>query len=545
MITSGMIKSTKNQIALIIDSLVSCVLNPDTKTEKLAYYHHSSERQNFIVYLYLFKLLINDNEYLKDKYNNYLSNKEVSNKKNLNVITNINEENELDLILSIKNKLYNEPYYYDLEKNQIVFKDNYYIEVNWLITIISLILDNKSSNISKDIKICYTIPNKNTKKLNYKEDIKEFLKSFTHYTINIKYNDKTKELKDNSILLVKNAAINYLKHLKQFEHGLETEESYQIFYNLLRTECRKQGFELEETKTNLLNELKTIEIIDSYINDDFYKYNTSKQIHIIENIIWQSSNDQTLLEYINNSLDSLVELISVLRINKHQTYEELKYCNNLKDIPILLILIVSKFLLTYLNSIDDINYNLLDLSNIKPEYMSSIYNSDELELKQKIKKLNVEVLASKKEIDKLKKERTDLNKETIGEDKYQKELERIVSNINRYSIIISSNNHKISDLTKIYDDIIKEREEKYKNATKYLNNKSVIRHICNSIIGCNFYIKTNNQRNVLENIVIFEDYEKTENSFYLEVTFKELLKICNPSLLNGIIDQSDMPKLNG
>ena len=55
MITSGMIKSTKNQIALIIDSLVSCVLNPDTKTEKLAYYHHSSERQNFIVYLYLFK----------------------------------------------------------------------------------------------------------------------------------------------------------------------------------------------------------------------------------------------------------------------------------------------------------------------------------------------------------------------------------------------------------------------------------------------------------------------------------------------------------
>ena len=246
----------------------------------------------------------------------------------------------------------------------------------------------------------------------------------------------------------------------------------------------------------------------------------------------------------NNSIDSLVDLLSVLRINKHQTYEELKYYNNLKDIPILLILITSKFLLTYLNSVDDTNYNLLDLSKIKPEYMSNICNNEELELKNKIKKLNVEVLASKKEIDKLKEERKYLNKESLGDDKYQKELERIVSNINRISIVISSNNHKISDLTKLYDNIIKEREEKYKNASTYSYNRSIIRHICNSINGCNFYMKTNIHKNLLDNIIVFEDYEKTENSFYLEVTFKELFDICNPSLLNGTIDQNDLPKLS-
>ena len=545
MITSGMIKSTKNQIALISDSLVSCVLSPDTKTDKLAYYHHDSERKNFIIYIYLFKLLINDNEYLSIKYNNYLHT--IKNKTNaeLDKITNIKADNEIDLILKIKDKIYKEPYYYNIEKNEIHFKDKTYFDASWLITIISLLLDNRTSNISKDIKICYTIPSKNTKKLVYKEDKQDFLKKFTHYTINIKYNDKTKELKENSILIVKNAAINYLKHLKQYEHGLESDESYKIFYNLLKTECRKQGFELEEIKNNLLDiDDKILDKINSYIDDNFYKYNASKQIHIIENIIWQSSNDLTLLEYMNNSIDSLVDLLSVLRINKHQTYEELKYYNNLKDIPILLILITSKFLLTYLNSVDDTNYNLLDLSKIKPEYMSNICNNEELELKNKIKKLNVEVLASKKEIDKLKEERKYLNKESLGDDKYQKELERIVSNINRISIVISSNNHKISDLTKLYDNIIKEREEKYKNASTYSYNRSIIRHICNSINGCNFYMKTNIHKNLLDNIIVFEDYEKTENSFYLEVTFKELFDICNPSLLNGTIDQNDLPKLS-
>ena len=48
---------------------------------------------------------------------------------------------------------------------------------------------------------------------------------------------------------------------------------------------------------------------------------------------------------------------------------------------------------------------------------------------------------------------------------------------------------------------------------------------------------------IFNNIIIFEDYEKTDNSFYLEITFKDLLKISNQYLLNGIADQSDLPKL--
>ena len=122
-------------------------------------------------------------------------------------------------------------------------------------------------------------------------------------------------------------------------------------------------------------------------------------------------------------------------------------------------------------------------------------------------------------------------------------MERCVSQINRNSIIIARLNSKISSLSREYEELKKVQTEKYHNVDLYNYNHSIIRHICNSIIGCNFYLKTNNTTSLFSNIIIFEDYEKTDNSFYLEITFSDLLKISNNFILNGIIDQNDLPKL--
>ena len=111
---------------------------------------------------------------------------------------------------------------------------------------------------NKQINICYAISTKSLTKLEYPEDIDDFLSKYTYYNIKIKQVDKTKSLKENSILTLKNAAINYLKHLKQFKHGLESADSYKIFYNLLKSECHKQGFELTENVMPLSSIQKSI-----------------------------------------------------------------------------------------------------------------------------------------------------------------------------------------------------------------------------------------------------------------------------------------------
>ena len=77
----------------------------------------------------------------------------------------------------------------------------------------------------------------------------------------------------------------------------------------------------------------------------------------------------------------------------------------------------------------------------------------------------------------------------------------------------------------------------------YNYNYSILKHICNSIIGCSYYLKTNNKSSLMNNIIIFEDFEKTDNSFYLEVSYKELLKISRLSFIKGILNKNDLPKL--
>ena len=540
MLTTGMIKSTKTQISTIIDTLVNILTNPDTIN--VNYQHQKSERKNYILFLYIYKLIIYNNEIIEKKYNKYINRFKNKTTIDTSKITNINIKDELELLLYIKEKLTKNIYYYNEQEDKIIFQDEEYIATNWLITIISLILEKKKTNEkNSNITIYYAIPNKEIKKIICEQELEEFLKEFTFYTIEIKQSNETITTKDNGIQVVKNAAINYLKHLKQYKHGLETNESYQIFYNLLKNECQRQGFILEEKEENLLEAKEIINnIYEEYIDEEFYEYPLSKQTHIIENIVWKSSNDKTLLNYIDNNINECINLITNLRNKELITLNRIKKENEIKELSILLILVINKFLLNFNYYIDEIDYSLFDVSIIKPKYMSSICSIEEREIKTKIKSLKTDLEKEKKQLEKLKKERQLITKETPN---YQNELERCVSNINRSSILVARINSSLVPLTKRYDEIKKEQEEKCKNANIYEYNQSIIRHICNSIIGCNFYIKTNIKTNLLENVIIFEDYERTDNSFYLEIKFKELLSVCNPSLVNGDIDQFDLPKI--
>ena len=542
--TDSLIQKNKEKVSLIINSIIDMIKNPELLINNFAYFYRHNEKNTFIVYIYLFKLLINTDEYLEHKYNKYIKRFPALSPYNLYLISNIDAANSLDLLLKIKERIKYLNYYYNVEEEKIYFNNKEYVDAKWFLSLMAIVLDNTKNDDTKEINICYTIPNKHISRVTNKEDLDSFLQEFVYYNIKVERTDKTRQVRENNILIVKNAAINYLKHLKQYKHGLENEESYQLFHNLLINECRKEGFELKEEEMNLMEiSPKDIAKLKNYLEEDFYEQPLSKQVHIIENIIWQSSNDLTLLEHLNTSLDSLIDLITILKLEKRNQYSKVKKDHNINDINTLLVLIVNLFLLTYHSKNDDIDYSLIDLHNIKPKYMNSICCPQEQEIKAKLKSYDMELATAKSRLDACKEERANLKKEELGSDKYQKELERCVSSINRESIIIARLNSNISSLSRKYEELKKEQLVKYRNLDLYNYNKSTIIHICNSIIGFNYYLKTNNNTSVLSNIIIFEDYEKTDNSFYLEVSFKELLKISSRSLINGILDQNDLPKL--
>ena len=535
--------NTKQQVSLVINSLIEMIKNPKKQVSESPYFYHEKERKVFSIFLYLFKLMVNDQSYLEYRYEEYLNKYD---HKDFNVpdVTNIESQNELDLILNIKQKLLSTEYHYSEKNNTIEFIDETYIEVNWLLTFLTMLFDNPSKESIKEINICYTIPEKEIEKVVDLADIDQFLSNFTYYNIVVKHTDKSKEIKENNILIVKNAAINYLKHLKQYKHGLENKETYMIFYNLLKNECKKEGFELKESKCNLLEiEEKQLNKLKEFINEEFLEFQLSKQVHLIENVIWQSSNDITLLEHTNSSIDRLLDLITILNSNPKKTYNKIKEENGINDIQILLILIVSQFIITYQNNKEEIDFSLLNLTNIKPKYMNSICAKYEQDLKTKIKSLNVEIASTKSKLDTYKQERINLDNKGYENDKYQKELEYCVSNINRESIAIARLNSLLASISKEYEDLKKKQKTKYRNVDLYNYNHSIISHLCNSIIGCSYYLKTNNSSSIFNNIIIFEDYEKTDNSFYLEVSYKELLTISKQKLIKGIIEQNDLPKL--
>ena len=97
-------KPTKEHISLIFDSLVDIIKYPRTTLDNNAYFYHTTYRNEFIVYIYIFKLLINDNDYLKEKYDKYKEKYPEKKSIDFNKITNLNPKDELDLLYIVKEK---------------------------------------------------------------------------------------------------------------------------------------------------------------------------------------------------------------------------------------------------------------------------------------------------------------------------------------------------------------------------------------------------------------------------------------------------------
>ena len=392
MLNKNIMKGSKDRIIKIINSLIGIIKNPEIIVSDSAYFYHIKEKNNFIIHLYLFKLLINDNGYLDTKYNEYISKFGNKTKYLVNRITNIDAKDELDLLYKVKIKIKDLDYLYSDKESRIYFKDGTYVNSTWFITLISLVLDNVRSDDFKEINICYTIASRDITRLENNMDIEKFLANFSYYNITVRRTNKTRMIHENDILLVKNAAVNYLKHLKRFKEGLENSDTYKVFYELLKKECLKNNFLLISNQGCLIDvNKKELDTIYDFIDKDFYKYDLSKQVKIIENAVWQHSNDLTLLEYINRSIDSLMDFLMIIRLESKSNFNTIKRNHNINDIKLLLVLAVNKFLLTYLDESVDIDYSLLSLSNIRPRYMNSIYEEDEEEITSLLRNYNIEL----------------------------------------------------------------------------------------------------------------------------------------------------------
>ena len=48
----------------------------------------------------------------------------------------------------------------------------------------------------------------------------------------------------------------------------------------------------------------------------------------------------------------------------------------------------------------------------------------------------------------------------------------------------------------------------------------------------------------MDNIVIFEDYDNTKKTFYVEITFRDLLKLTKQYAITDLLEQIELPKLS-
>lgn len=538
------IRTNKEKISHLNNTLLELFKNNNSILKKCSYFYHNEERQNYIIYLYLYKLCVNSKSYLKDKYQKLKLSFTSSQEKDISTITNIEASDILSLLYQIRTILKTSFFYYDSSADLIYFQNNLYIKCSWFITFTTYLLCSPEDNKYHDILIYYAIPHKNIEHLTQSKDINTFISSFEFYNITINHDNECKLSKENSLLIVKNAAINYLKHLKQYKHGLESQDSSLIFYNLLTSECQKENFTFTEEKKNL-SEIspEIIGNLNEIFTDSFYTLPLSKQVHTIENYVWKKSNDLTLLEFNNLCLEKYIDFLIKLKNTKYETFKEFQEKENINSLQNILVLTTTNFWLTWKYNYTFTDYSNLNFQNIKPKYMNIIGEQEEQELKNRLRYLNTSLITEKAEMDEYKKERQALNTQSLSKDKYQKELERCVSNINRTSIIIARLNSNLSSLNKEYEEYTKNQSQKYHNMDIHNYNRSIIIHICNAISGCSYYLKTNNHSAIFNNIIVFEDFEKTENSFYLEISFKDLLKISNQNILNSLLVQNDLPKL--
>ena len=60
--------SNKDGISKIIESIIELIKNPKLKVEDCAYFYRPKDKNNFLINLYLFKLILNNQDYLEEKY---------------------------------------------------------------------------------------------------------------------------------------------------------------------------------------------------------------------------------------------------------------------------------------------------------------------------------------------------------------------------------------------------------------------------------------------------------------------------------------------
>ena len=129
-------KKVKKQILVMIDALIDIINKPSLVVSKSPYFYHHKFKCNFIIHMYIFKLLINNKEYLETKYNEYISKYPKKVYYSITNITNIEYVKELDLLYQIKDKVTLDSYQVNLEEERIYFKDKTYVDYKWFLSII-------------------------------------------------------------------------------------------------------------------------------------------------------------------------------------------------------------------------------------------------------------------------------------------------------------------------------------------------------------------------------------------------------------------------
>ena len=193
-------RQQQNDISLIIDSLIKIINNKDVLIDNTEYYYHNNARNSFLYSIYILKLIINSNEYIAEKYNEYLKHIQDKVNKNTNLkeisikrISNIKIFNVIDLLIYVREQVIQKGY---LIKDNKLYIDNEYVDAMWLSQVISLIFDSKKGESSeKNITICYTIPNKDIKRIESEEELDKLLSQFTYYYIKVNIQTKLNQLK--------------------------------------------------------------------------------------------------------------------------------------------------------------------------------------------------------------------------------------------------------------------------------------------------------------------------------------------------------------
>ena len=187
-------KKNKEKVSIINNSLIDMIKNPDFIISNTAYFYRHIEKNTFLIYIYIFKLLINTDEYLEHKYNRYIKRFKKENPYNLYFISNIDTTGELDLLIKIKEKVKYLHYYYNNEDGRIYFSSKEYVDSKWFLSIMTMLLDNTKNDDTKEINICYTIPNKHISRIVNKDELNNFLKEFVYYNIKVERTNKSKQV---------------------------------------------------------------------------------------------------------------------------------------------------------------------------------------------------------------------------------------------------------------------------------------------------------------------------------------------------------------